>query len=392
MEKFAPDYYNLVKSNLDIWREVTTPENKFAAFYQLKPVTDPALDHILIRDEMLKDLGLRPPVLISEFTAMFKAHKDKTGKAAYIPTENGRDKLFMGAYGIFNAWYKDDNKGKFGPYDARYRQYLEQFAEWYRLGYLYNDFPSIRAPQRRSLLIQGEALSAQGDVDNHFIMGRDAGASFVATRNPRQRMGDKLHDDDWEAYPVKPAGGGVISVSNQTKYKEEAVRFLNYGYTPEGSLMYDFGVEGVTYTMVNGQPKLTEYALHNPDLTPEGVNYVLLAFHGPKLCRPGRDRNPNALMFPDVYQVKLDLAADPDVDKGFVLPTYTLTAEDATRAGRIMADVNTYVDEMTLKFITGAEPLSRFDAYMAQLRTYGIEDAIAMHQKAYDIYMTKKPF
>jgi len=88
--------------------------------------------------------------------------------------------------------------------------------------------------------------------------------------------------------------------------------------------------------------------------------------------------------------MKLDFNKDPDVDGEFALPSYILTAEDATRAGRIMSDVNTYANEMTLKFITGAEPLSRFDAYMAQLKAYGIEEAIAMHQRAYDIYMNKK--
>ncbi|MCL2832174.1 MAG: hypothetical protein FWD78_03300 [Treponema sp.] len=393
IEKYAPDYYNLVRSDIAIWREVTTPENKFAAFYQIKPVTDPALNRIVFRDDVLKDLGVKPPVTIDEYTAIFKAYLAKTGKAAYIPLENGRERFFMGAYDIYNAFYKENDIIKFGPYEPRYKDYLQLFADWYKQGYLYSGFASTRAQQRQTMFLQGETAAIQWDVDNGLIMGREAGVNVIPTLYPRLKMGDKLHVDDWEAYPVKPAGGGgVISISNMTKYKEQAIRFLNYGYTTEGSLIYDFGVEGVTFTMVNGQPKLTDYALHNPTLTPEGVNYVLLVFHGPKLTRPGRDRNPNALLFPDIYQLKTDLAADPDVDKEFALPTYTLTADDATRSGKIMADVNTYVDEMTLKFITGVEPLSRFDAYIAQLKSYGIEDAIAMNQKAYNIYMSKTTF
>ncbi|MCL2832173.1 MAG: extracellular solute-binding protein [Treponema sp.] len=388
VQQYAPDYYKMIKSDPKIWRDVTTPENLLPAFYQIKPVSDPALMRIMVRDDLIKDLGFNNlPVTIADYTAIFKAYKDKTGKGGLIPVENGREKYFIGAYNVFPNFYKDNGKIKFGPYEAGYRAYLQQFADWYKLGYINNDFPSLKNPQRQSMFQQGDTLAINGGIDNFLIWAKDLKIGTMPTLYPRINMGDKLHVYDWEVYPVKAEG--KVAIFNNTKYKTEAVRFLNYGYTTEGSIVYDFGVEGVTYNMVNGKPQLNDFALNNPEYPPEAVNYILKIFHGPKVTRTGIECNPNTILFPDVFAIKQQFAQDPDVDSDFTLPNYSLAADDVTRAGKIMTDVNTYVDEMTLKFITGAEPLSRFDAYIAQLKSYGIEDAIAMNQKAFDNYMSK---
>jgi len=43
-----------------------------------------------------------------------------------------------------------------------------------------------------------------------------------------------------------------------------------------------------------------------------------------------------------------------------------------------------------LKFILGAEPMSKFDDYVAQLKKLGIDDAVKITQAAYDRYKNKK--
>ena len=45
---------------------------------------------------------------------------------------------------------------------------------------------------------------------------------------------------------------------------------------------------------------------------------------------------------------------------------------------------------MTLKFITGATPLSEFDTYMQTLKDMGIEDAIQITTDEYQRFMEKK--
>ena len=388
LERWAPDYYALVKSDIRIWREVTTPDNRFAAFHQIKPDRDPLNTTMMVNYGILEELGFGLPTTIADYTAIFEAYRSRTGQAGFAPNQNGRDPLMMGAFDIFNNFYPDHGTVKFGPYEAMYRDYLELYAEWFRRGFIFEGFPATTIAQRRTLLYRGEILALQADVDNTMIMGLAAGARPMPAPFPRQRPGQMLHTNDWEAVPTRPSG--TIAVSGNTRYREEAIRFLNYGYTPEGSLIHNFGVEGVTFTMVNGRPQLTDYALNHPTLTPEGVNYVLNMFVGPMLAVPGRYRNPNIHLHPENYQLRMNIDNDPNLDSAFAMPTLVLPSEDATRNGRIMADVNTYLNEMTLRFITGAESLSRFPEYQAQLRSFGIEEAIAIQQRAYNMYVGKQ--
>ena len=64
--------------------------------------------------------------------------------------------------------------------------------------------------------------------------------------------------------------------------------------------------------------------------------------------------------------------------------------QDAQKAAAPQLDeINSYISEMTQKFITGEEPLTNFDNYMDQLQKMGIEDLIAAYQTAYDGFMAR---
>jgi putative aldouronate transport system substrate-binding protein len=54
-----------------------------------------------------------------------------------------------------------------------------------------------------------------------------------------------------------------------------------------------------------------------------------------------------------------------------------------------MTDIQTYCDEMMMKFIMGIEPMSNFDQFVAQMEQMGIADAIEVQQAALDRYLSK---
>ncbi|MNW19499.1 hypothetical protein D3C71_2195180 [compost metagenome] len=47
-----------------------------------------------------------------------------------------------------------------------------------------------------------------------------------------------------------------------------------------------------------------------------------------------------------------------------------------------MTDIQTYQDEMLLKFIMGVEPIDNFDSYVKKIKSMGIDDAIKIQQGA----------
>jgi putative aldouronate transport system substrate-binding protein len=55
-----------------------------------------------------------------------------------------------------------------------------------------------------------------------------------------------------------------------------------------------------------------------------------------------------------------------------------------------MGTLNTYIDEMTVKFITGKEPLANFDKYVAQLKALNVDEVVALRQKALERYNARK--
>ena len=42
------------------------------------------------------------------------------------------------------------------------------------------------------------------------------------------------------------------------------MKWLDYAFCKEGHMLFNFGVEGLTYKMVNGYPKYTELITDNP--------------------------------------------------------------------------------------------------------------------------------
>ena len=63
-----------------------------------------------------------------------------------------------------------------------------------------------------------------------------------------------------------------------------------------------------------------------------------------------------------------------------ILPPLTPSEEESEKLARIQGDLDTYVDQMFVKFVMGKEPIENFDAYIATLKKMGMDDAIKIRQ------------
>ena len=68
------------------------------------------------------------------------------------------------------------------------------------------------------------------------------------------------------------------------------------------------------------------------------------------------------------------------------IPPIYILGEENDNDSDIMAAVKTYVDEMTIKFITGREPLEKFDEYLNQINELGLQTSVGYRQKALERY------
>ena len=76
--------------------------------------------------------------------------------------------------------------------------------------------------------------------------------------------------------------------------------------------------------------------------------------------------------------------------KKYVLPNLSFEANDDATRRATMADVQTYVDEMIIKFIIGQEPMENWDKYVQKVKTMQMDKVIAIYQKSFDSYNSKK--
>ena len=177
------------------------------------------------------------------------------------------------------------------------------------------------------------------------------------------------------------------AISKKCKNPVLAVRLLDYAFTEKGHMLANFGIEGESYNMVDNYPKYSDIIHNNPEdktisqaiaaYTLQGhipmyqeVRYIEQYYQQPELKAAQKEwgkTNMNAHLIPEIYVLGEESDADAD----------------------IMSNCKTYIDEMSIKFITGEVSLDKFDEYLEQLDKFGIKESIKFRQSGYDRYQSR---
>jgi len=178
-------------------------------------------------------------------------------------------------------------------------------------------------------------------------------------------------------------GGGEAAITTACKNVKEAVQLLDYAYSYDGHILFNFGIEGVSFNWINGYPKYSDVVTKNPQysLSVAMARYFRSNYNGPFV--------QDVRYFEQFLAYPEQLAAvatwsQPTHEKQ--LPPITQTADEAKKFASIMTNVDTYFNEQFDKTFVGQAPVSDWDKVVAQLKTLGINDAIAIQQAALDRY------
>jgi len=223
----------------------------------------------------------------------------------------------------------------------------------------------------------GLYLNAKAEEDKTYDL---AAAPFpTLNKGEKSEFGNKQ-------LPYSPLNGGGIT--GKCKNPELAARFLDYSYSNEGYMLNNFGIEGESYTMVDGYPKFTEVITNNP-------NKLSMAQSIPLYARSANEGPfvQDVRYIEQYYKLQQQQDAlikwsDNNHEK-HMIPQITLTKEETTEFSKIMSDIKTYRDEALINFILGTMSVSSFDEFTAKLKSLKIERAIEIQQAAYDRYKNK---
>lgn len=388
IEEHAPAFASLRETYPEIARQTITDAGNIPWFPMISlPLQGPWFGPIM-RADWLDDLGLELPTTIEDWHEVLLSFKEE--KAADAPLLFRVDwswkyGAFSGAWGVRNGFVNREGTVKYGPIEPGWKSFLETFHQWYEDGLIDQDFATRDSKSRQALITNHEAGSWPGayGIDIVTMLGLmedDPSFALTATAYPSLEEGQPVHIGQRNNYAM----GEETAITSVCEFPERAAEILNFGYTEEGTLMYNCGIEGVSYQMIDGKPEFTELMLDNPD----GYDFFTLSYkykvqNGPFI--------QNYLMAePDLGpEVRFAQQVWAEATGNYMMPPTTKTAEEGRRHGAIMSEVSTYVDEMFLKFFMGIEPLSKFDEYVDQIKRMGIDEAIAIEQAALDRYLSR---
>jgi putative aldouronate transport system substrate-binding protein len=355
-----------------------------------------------IRADWLKRLNLNPPETIDEWYTVLKAFKTQDANGNGDPNDeipyvgNGTNLTYQPLSGFSVSWnlmYNDfstRNDGKtvvYGPILPDYKEFVQTMVRWYKEGLIDPDYLSTDGRNLESKMISNIGGSYLGTINGQmgkFIdtwrASENTTNELIPLSNPTLTRGGPRYCNHVQSF-LSVDG---IAITSKNKYPKESMQYLDYGYSLEGSVLSNYGIEGDSYTLVNGQPKFTDVVLKNPNRYP-----VINALH---LYTFSISQGPG-IQFSDTFFQTASYTSQVDAYKAFSrdttrinLPALKLPVEDGARVSKIMGDVKTLVEEKVNKFVMGIEPMSRYDAFVEQIKAMNIDEAIALQQKALDLY------
>ena len=178
----------------------------------------------------------------------------------------------------------------------------------------------------------------------------------------------------------------AAAISADCENVELALQFLNYAFTEEGRMLTNFGVKGVSYEMVDGQPKYTELITKNPNglnITQALAQYANSGQNTMGIAIAQDERYIYEYSQYDVQDETLRLWTDNDAQE-HLLPT--LSVSDTELLAQINTEYYAYVGESISDFIKGTRSLDEFDDFVKELETIGVPTMVDLYQEALDKY------
>ncbi len=393
LEEYAPDYTNYILTDEEVNLAVHTDAGYVPAFASIGNENVSVNGGQIIRTDFLDAVGKDMPTTYDELEDALTAFKDELNiPSPYWSNPAGYVVEMTAGYGVYPGFYVEDGQVKYGFYEKGYFDYLTMMNRWYENGLLYADF----AAQQNQLQFPDSSLVTNNQVGVWFNSLNEMTSytpetatdpNFAITGMPilTKEKGETTHF--CTAFSRVSVNSGNF-ISTNCKDLELAMAWCNYWYTDEGTLLANYGIEGESYEMVDGKPQFTDLVTNNPDMAFDIAISVYCEFNGGGYYVLNEKTDSN------YSEVQLQARKNwlENSDGANVYPSYAaLNAEESAVYGAKIGDVDTYVEEMTLKYITGAEPLTdeSFQTYQATLDGFGMQDCIRVYQSAYDRYLAR---
>jgi len=402
IQEYSPAYWAWLQSNPAYDRAMKTDQGKYYGygFFREDGGWNDTYLGPVIRKDWLDELGLPMPATIDDWDRTIRAFRDRYGAVLSF----ARSRVFdfgtgisgaFGAYTMLNfALYIDRNhRIQLANAQPEFRNYLAKLNEWWRAGLIDQDVLSIDDTMARTNALNGRmgiSFTSMGQITLWENEARAAGngAQWVGLQYPRGNDGTLVMVPG--GYGIGNSNVAVISTSVSPEKLKLVMRALDYAYTDEGRLYWNFGKQGVSWDFnSNGEVEYLPLVTEDPN----GLNNATDKYGGAtwsgsciQLTRLLHLRNsPTSIAANDTW-----FFPNQDVTAYHTLPPgMTLTVQESNRVDDLESAIRTYTTEMAANFLTGQASLDTWDAYIARLNQMGMQELISIYQAAYDRYRAR---
>lgn len=408
VSKYGPNIVKVYNEYPDVYTDIVGADGELYAAASYVYIGVESVKALFYRQDWRNALGIAEPETLEDYYNMFKAFAEDD------PNGNGqKDEMALAAinfgdfsplataFGLsFNAdgglQIDADGKVTYDYVKPAFKDFLAYLKSYYDAGILPAEVFVSGSSVQKTLLSDnrlGGYFNGVGQCDTYDNILLQAGFIDEITLDTGFGLLIPPKAEDGVSYwpPLSYlTGDWRLVVSSTCKYPELAMQWIDYVWGSDaGSRYTTMGLEGLSYTLDDaGNPVFTDYILHNPDGI--GVHPALrtLGCFAPHISRWTGDawnaqwaQNPKA-------SNQIETALSIKMNQPF--PQMLGTPDQMSRIASIKADLETYRDEMILKFIMGQEPLDNFDSYVQMLGNMGLEEMLSIYQAQYDALMSNQ--
>jgi putative aldouronate transport system substrate-binding protein len=397
---YAPYYSAAMKLGPSFLKNIQSPDGHVYSMPMLFSIMGGLVNKYWINTVWLKNLGLAMPATTEEFYQTLKkfvandangnGKKDELGICGPYKSPFTLLNYFQGSWGfgknssiINNIMDVDDNgKIRLIMTDPQFKDELAYFHKLWAEGLMDKDCFSQDATQVAS------------KADNDLI-------GFCAYGNNTQFLGKNRNNFDQPPSLKGPTGKdywvntntyvystGTAVICSSTKYPQAAMRYIDYLYSEDGTKIVRLGIEGKSYQKnADGTYALLDIIKKDPNgLTQDQALSKWVLYMGGGMPQYAIDSiDLSAAQLPEIKKATNTVVPNlVSLDK---IPRLHFTADESTRLSSSANDINTYINENIVSFITGQRDLATWDTYVAELEKMKIKDFLAVYQAAYDRWL-----
>ena len=304
---------------------------------------------------------------------------------------------FMAGYGVAPYFYQKDGTVMYGPMQDGYKEYLGLLHDWYEKGLLDPDFASRKSTGigADDSMILNDKIGALIDWGTHmtdaYVSRGASNKDFMAVACPQPKKDADSEDPAWRAVGnnYNDMQAVCLMISAKSEHIEEAVRWVDSFYAKDVYLNANYGIdseEGTVWHAAEDGHRIGNFDFRYAN--PDGLDSATVA------AKYWAKNPPVRVEAAQIEQMPADRAASYKVWSqypavNYIPVTVTMTSEETAEYAPLYTDIETFVQENNVKFITGERSLDEYDAYRAQLKDMGIETCISLRQAALDRYNSR---